>query len=214
METTIKTIEDCAARCAACPRCNFISYSETNPAGHDCSWYTACSATQLKPMFDYKTEHVAKPGSLGSQLVVAVCACSAIYLVGGVAYNVKAKGMKPSAEALPNREFWFGVAALARDGVAFARGGGARQPRQSRGGYHAAPEQEESPKHGKKRSKGRERKEGKEGKESGHSSSSRKPKSDRGSPSAAPPEPAAEPGPAPAPSTASGGGGRWVHVPT
>ena len=115
-------------------------------------------------------------------------------------------------EALPNREFWFEVAALARDGVAFARGGGARQPRQSRGGYHAAPEQEESPKHGKKRSKGKERKEGKEGKESGHSSSSRKPKSDRGSPSAAPPEPAAEPGPAPATSTASRG--RWVHVPT
>ena len=41
----IASVDACAAKCAACSRCNFVSFSAKN---EDCSWYEACDWNELQ----------------------------------------------------------------------------------------------------------------------------------------------------------------------
>jgi hypothetical protein len=147
------------------------------------------------------------------------------YIVGGVLYNSKRNGAKIGVEALPHRAFWSEVLSLVRDGVAFAK---TPQRRTNYSAIRKTPPIAEVAVGGGARGGGRsdasvERKKDKRakgdssGKKSGSGankaqSAQRKERIEPNDPGqAALPSPTGEAGQK---SAASGGGGRWVHVPT
>lgn len=158
----------------------------------------------------------------GWSFVITVGIAAALYLVGGVAFRVKTQGAAPSLRSHPHVGKWVALRALCEDGLAFARQGGKgpsrkayapvagkREPPASSAERPDRPGKEQSTKKDKRRDKSEKR----QGKDS---------KSAKQQPDGAPEVPAAAgvvPQAVAAPvaastsaSTASGGGGRWVHV--
>ena len=67
----------------------------------------------------------------GWGVLLSLLICTTLYVGGGAAYAIKAKGVAPGLEALPHREFWTEASGLVIDGARFtkarideARGGG------------------------------------------------------------------------------------------
>ena len=52
----------------------------------------------------------------GGALLLAMAVATALYLVGGVGYEVKVKGQPVGAAALPHKEFWLAQVSAGRSG--------------------------------------------------------------------------------------------------
>ena len=182
-------------------------------------WKSATSATAAA------CQECANGSQWGLPFLTVVLLAAMCYIVGGVLYNSKRNGAKIGVEALPHRAFWSEVLSLVRDGVAFAK---TPQRRTNYSAIRKTPPIAEVAVGGGARGGGRsdasvERKKDKrdKGDSSGKKSSSgankaqsaqRKERIEPNDPGqAALPSPTGEPGQK---SAASGGGGRWVHVPT
>jgi hypothetical protein len=62
------------------------------------------------------------PGSdWGIALIATLFVATVVYVSGGVAYNVKSKGMAPGLGALPHRDRWVELGGYVVDGVVFTR---------------------------------------------------------------------------------------------
>eukprot|EP01043_Picozoa_sp_COSAG02_P045616 COSAG02_NODE_4191_length_5645_cov_5.454922_6_plen_128_part_01 len=56
----------------------------------------------------------------GGTFLVALAAAGVVYAAGGVAYNIKVRGLS-GLDALPHRDFWQELGAYVKDGVDFSR---------------------------------------------------------------------------------------------
>jgi hypothetical protein len=65
----ITTMDDCVTMCKSCPSCVFVSFSPSNDATGDCSWYSSCELGQVK---DYKSEMVHNASSPSVAVVSGV----------------------------------------------------------------------------------------------------------------------------------------------
>lgn len=152
----------------------------------------------------------------GDRLIAVFAMMAGIYIGVGTVWGARVSGVsgRAAVRAHPHWRQWEEVAALVEDGVAFARGrrraGGGVGGEQRERLYVEAPGGDVSPrgsKQGKKEKKAKRAKGdgGNEAKKERSSSASPRPAAAEAAPAA----PAA-----PATSVASGGGGRWVHIPT
>lgn len=234
------TVQDCCKACAADPECHWFQIS-TDPAAQDLCWLKSAKggATNTQPRYGaaVAASYIADPTSCSVAARVggwgwsflAMCAlASGAYAGLGVA--------RTGTASLPHPQLWKEAQALVLDGVAFAKGGGARGARE---GYSALPDAE------RQSSSGRRPKKMKSGGEGGtkknhaerstdtteHAATGHKQKKGRSAKASKQPrkEPAAPAsavatvtaeavtaeavGPASTTSVASGGGGRWVHLP-
>jgi hypothetical protein len=203
----------------------------------DCAKPTAVALGDpcLKCKKDFE---VAFECTWGWSFLFVVAPCIGLYLGGGWALNHRSRGLD-GLDALPHIEQWREVAGLAKDGVRFAqaRAGGRRgyvpvnstatAEQQSRASANTGDGGREKARERGGTSSTREAKSSKRPKEEKQGSSSKKVSSSKkasrsgskgsdveaAATSVAPTEPAPPTADAVA-STASGGGGRWVHVPT
>ena len=155
------------------------------------------------------------------------------YVGGGVAFAVKAKGKPLALRSHAHWPAWLELHGLVRDGFEFARGGagkrrghgngGGRRRTASGEGLLAGSKSSESG-HGSSKANSPPSKSSNKGKSKSKSKSAVKDAAGAGSSSPQPPASAHGSGAAgdslpsaqgsPSRDTASGGGGRWVHVPT
>ena len=56
--SNVGNISACAARCGACPRCRYVSFSPPNRLA-DCSWYSSCPTSLRQKPSGFTTLHVA-----------------------------------------------------------------------------------------------------------------------------------------------------------
>jgi hypothetical protein len=219
-----KTLEACATKCLTCPsaKCTYISFSVTNS---DCSWYESCDMSKLHTISvhpDYKSQVVRGNDSGGWTLVAGLLLGGVAYLGAGVVYGGRTGGGAGLA-AHPHHEHFVAVQGLVADGLAFARG----SKRGGGGGYSAVPSvprssssrgggtTSESRGSGKSPKGKRSRSEGGKGSKRRSGEKEERKISTSNAKDASPSAPAQELAAADAAaSTASGGGGRWVHVPT
>eukprot|EP01046_Picozoa_sp_COSAG06_P045341 COSAG06_NODE_6253_length_3012_cov_3.331617_4_plen_233_part_00 len=202
------------------------------PDGGDCGWTNRCRGSLEGCKLGCKIQQSAGRTSWGFVLVLALS--SAAYVGGGVGFAVKRLGAPPALSSHPHYRQWQEVGGLVADGAQLtqAKLTGRPMPKQSRGGsgggagagsYSPLSDAESggggspSSKDKKKKKEKKEKKESKKGR--GDRVSDGSPRSDTGAAdapvaAAAAPASAGGGGDAGVKATASGGGGRWVHVPT
>lgn len=152
----------------------------------------------------------------GWSVVCFILGVVAAYVAGGYVYGTQIKGRRGRG-ALPHAQFWLEVDALVRDGARFvAAAGRAPHPRSVRRQTQGPPQtlQEPLSSETKKRRSGGEKT---RGEKRGQSKSASRSTDMQNAPSASqpalPPQPPQQGTGSLGKATASGGGGRWVHVP-
>ena len=106
VEGVPKTLEQCVAKCLACPsaKCTYISFSAINA---DCSWYESCDMANLYTVpgkADYQSQVVRGAGGSGWSLVATLLATAVVYLVAGVIYGRRMGNSASGLAAHPLRE--------------------------------------------------------------------------------------------------------------
>lgn len=148
----------------------------------------------------------------GGPFVIAFVLCAVAYLSVGAVLNARQTGAKGVA-ALPHRAQWLALAALAVDGVAFARGRVQGRRREEYNALGPSPGDAGPPSGREVAGCGKEHQRGGANKKK-HRGGERGAKMAIGAPSSEP-QPAVDGAAAvESVSTAAGSGGRWVHVPT
>ena len=234
-EGRVQTCGECACGLRDCPghappepeSCK--DPTKGGPAGGDCGWVNRCrgSVEGCKRGCMYKQAINGSRTSWGFVLVLLFAMAG--YTAGGVGLAVKRSGAPLALTSHPHHHRWREFVGLVMDGVELtrAKATGKSAPRSSaavRGGYKAVadpgggnPGQKASSKQSEKTEK-KEKKAEKKGKKAQRGGDG-----GEGSPDAARAPTSAAPAAAPAAvgataggpkATSSGGGGRWVHVPT
>ena len=228
MEGVPKTLEQCVAKCLACPsaKCTYISFSVTNA---DCSWYESCDMANLYTVpgkADYQSQVVRGADGSGRSLVATLLATVVVYLVAGVIYGRRTGNPASGLAAHPQYAKFVSLHGLVTDGVAYARGrrgteatrytplgsSGSSGKKSSREDDDVPAQPHKESVEPSKRSKSTKRQS--EQRKDSRRGASRSNVSDRADQTAPALDKALS---APAGSqtagTASAGGGRWVHVP-
>eukprot|EP01048_Picozoa_sp_COSAG05_P022843 COSAG05_NODE_4716_length_1399_cov_8.837784_1_plen_331_part_00 len=160
----------------------------------------------------------------GGPFLAGVFVLALAYLGVGVAYNIQVRGEKLGLGSLPHRALWLEVAALVKDGVAFARNGGggsfSRKAVSGDGGTKSTGK----PKDGKlEKHEGTQRSSKKKHKKDNYDGSSRSSRNNingagnggnggGGEPLLLKPDGATSASAVMAKGTVAAGGGRWIHV--
>jgi hypothetical protein len=198
---------------------------------------TACKGDDTKKCGGYWLVNIGQlypPGCASSDagwmLVGVLLGGSSLYFVLGTLFNMQSRGKPAGLQALPHLEYWQSLGGLVQDGVGFAGsrlqgrrgGGGARrsayssvksEATKSGGGREKGSKKEKKEKEKEKeKEKAKDRKKDKSEKKK-EATQQHKEEPQRGVAAAAGPAPDQQTAGGPR-QTASGGGGRWVHVPT
>lgn len=216
------TAQECCDACGAEPGCTAAAWNG-NDENHLDRCYMKGVGALPKPSSSNtigcqpKTALVGGSAGWGAELLLTVGLAVVAYVGGGV---VLGGGDGGGLRKHPHHQWWGQVAMLVADGVATVRGGGRsshhqQQPpgaRPERG--VPVPAGEGSPDGRAKKSKRHKEKRGKQ--KSGRQADAVAPLLPVLAPPPPPPPPAeaSRANAAREPGTASGGGGRWVHVPT
>lgn len=99
------------------------------PAGIGCNLKCPGAAGTICGGSNFASVWKVECTAWGGTFLVALAAAGVVYAAGGVAYNIKVRGLS-GLDALPHRDFWQELGAYVKDGVDFSRaralGGGAR----------------------------------------------------------------------------------------
>jgi hypothetical protein len=199
------------------------------PAGGDCGWVNRCRGSLEGCKLGCKLQQ--SDGNNGVGFVLVLCLSAAGYVVLGVGLSVKRSGAPAALASHPHYRRWQELGGLVVDGVRVSQAKltGRAMPRPSRGGggagYAALSDSSASPpssKGSKHKSEAQGSKDDKKKSKKTRSSSRADTSADdsamvgdggAGVPPSIPPGAGAAPAGKEVKATASGGGGRWVHVP-
>ena len=199
----------CAVSTCPCPK-----VADCNPSATGCVAHDPAQGHMKGVTVRYRCGAAA----WGLSFLLALGIGGGAYAGGGVAFAQRVQGRRPAGPDLqaalathPHCARWMMVKGLASDGLAFARGEGGRRGDPG-GGSGGGRQRGSSPERREERGKGKDRRREEKGKDPKPRGSKVK-KSKRSQAEPLLEDEARAPEAAEAKSTASGAGGRWVHVP-